>query len=129
MSNVHPRTGGPYSLFCDACGCWVPNTANHEMKKEGFYAYSHNCQNGICDMQNGEKRAVDEEKVTHAEFVSDYSPETKLMLMKTVDGDVVLKIRGPGEMRIATSGGKLHGNDLVDVIKSFDTIMRIMAKQ
>ena len=33
MSNVHPRAGGPYSLFCDACGCWVPNTANHEMKK------------------------------------------------------------------------------------------------
>ena len=54
MSNVAPKKGGPYSLYCSACGCWVPNTANHEMKKEGFYAYSHYCENGVCDMQNGE---------------------------------------------------------------------------
>ena len=51
---VQPKKGGPYSLFCTACNCWVPNTANHEMKKEGFFAHSHCCSNGICDMQNGE---------------------------------------------------------------------------
>lgn len=51
---VQPKTGGPYSLFCNLCNCWVPNTANHEMRKEGFYAHSHSCSNGVCDMRNGE---------------------------------------------------------------------------
>lgn len=30
-------------LYCRKCHCWVPNTANEEMKKEGCYAYSHIC--------------------------------------------------------------------------------------
>jgi hypothetical protein len=51
---VQPRKGGPYSLFCTSCNCWVPNTANYEMKKEGFYAYSHSCHKCVCDMQNSE---------------------------------------------------------------------------
>lgn len=61
-------------------------------------------------------------------FVSDYSPETKLTVVKTDDGDIVLKIRGSGEMRIATSGGKLHGEDLVAVCDAFKTIMDIFEK-
>ena len=56
MANVKPKAGGPYSLFCSDCGCWVPNTANHEMKKEGAYAHNHTCHNGVCDMKNGEKK-------------------------------------------------------------------------
>ena len=48
------------NLFCDECGCWVPNTANHEMRKEGVYAYSHHCYNGVCDMSNGEIKASKE---------------------------------------------------------------------
>lgn len=43
MSYVVPREGGPYSLFCTNCKMWVPNTANAEMRKEGFYAHSHSC--------------------------------------------------------------------------------------
>lgn len=44
MSNVKPREGGPYSLYCYDCGEWVPNTANAEMGKEGCYAHSHWCK-------------------------------------------------------------------------------------
>ena len=58
MSNVKPRSGGPYSLFCTDCGCWVPNTANYEMRKEGVYSYSHTCRNGVCNMRNGEKKEM-----------------------------------------------------------------------
>ena len=41
--SVKPKAGGPWSLFCTRCGTWIPNTANYEMKKEGFYAHSHRC--------------------------------------------------------------------------------------
>lgn len=51
MPNVHPKSGGPYTLYCDECGCWIPNTANTEMRKEGAIAYSHFCDNGVCDMR------------------------------------------------------------------------------
>lgn len=40
---VQPKEGGPYSLYCEKCKVWVPNTANSEMKKEGFFAHSHIC--------------------------------------------------------------------------------------
>ena len=40
---VKPRDGGPYSLFCYNCRRWIPNTANHEMQKEGVYAHGHTC--------------------------------------------------------------------------------------
>lgn len=40
---VIPKSGGPWSLYCTDCGVWTPNTANAEMKKEGFYAHSHVC--------------------------------------------------------------------------------------
>lgn len=40
---VIPKEGGPWSLFCTDCKVWTPNTANYEMKKEGFFAYSHVC--------------------------------------------------------------------------------------
>lgn len=30
-------------LYCIKCRCWVPNTANTEMRKEGCYAHSHIC--------------------------------------------------------------------------------------
>lgn len=31
------------SLYCTKCRCIVSNTANHEMRKEGFFAHSHVC--------------------------------------------------------------------------------------
>jgi len=40
---VIPKKGGPWSLFCTDCRTWTPNTANAEMRKEGFYASSHVC--------------------------------------------------------------------------------------
>lgn len=40
---VIPKSGGPWSLFCTDCGVWTPNTANSEMRKEGFFASSHCC--------------------------------------------------------------------------------------
>lgn len=40
---VTPKSGGPWSLFCTDCGVWTPNTANFEMKREGFFAHSHCC--------------------------------------------------------------------------------------
>ena len=34
-------------LFCKKCRCFVQNTANNEMRREGFFAHSH-----VCDEQN-----------------------------------------------------------------------------
>ena len=60
-------------------------------------------------------------------FESDYAPGTFLRIVQTDDGDIVLKVRGDGEMRIATSGGKLHGDKLVACIKSFSAIIAALA--
>jgi hypothetical protein len=46
VADVRPRKGGPYSLYCYDCKRWIPNTANHEMQKEGAYAHSHFCFRG-----------------------------------------------------------------------------------
>jgi len=39
-SVIHLEDG---RLFCRKCRCYVPNTANNEMRKEGVYAHSHVC--------------------------------------------------------------------------------------
>ena len=31
------------TLYCIKCGCKVPNTANNEMRRDGFYSHSHVC--------------------------------------------------------------------------------------
>ena len=46
-SNVIIKEGGPYSLYCTSCHRWIPNTANYEMLKEGCFAHSHFCVNGV----------------------------------------------------------------------------------
>ena len=61
----------------------------------------------------------------NAMFKSDYS-DALLKIIQTDDGDIVLKISNPGEMRIATQGGKLHGEDLVSVINSFSNIIDVL---
>ena len=61
-------------------------------------------------------------------FKSDYS-DALLKIIQTDDGDIVLKISNPGEMRIATQGGKLHGEDLVSVINSFKNIIEVLNKR
>lgn len=60
----------------------------------------------------------------NAMFKSDYS-DALLKIIQTDDGDIVLKISGPGEMRIATQGGKLHGENLVSVVHSFSNIIDV----
>lgn len=63
-----------------------------------------------------------------ARFISDYSPYTSLTITQTDDGDIVLKIRGDDEMRIATDGGKLHGEDLVRVCNAFNAIIETLSQ-
>lgn len=40
---VIQKKGGPRSLYCTRCHVWFANTANFEMRKEGYIAYSHTC--------------------------------------------------------------------------------------
>lgn len=54
---------------------------------------------------------------------SDYSPDTSMKMVRTDDGDVVFKICGTGEMRIATSGGHLHGKKLTAVLQAANALM------
>ena len=61
-------------------------------------------------------------------YKSDYS-DAILKIVQTDDGDIVLKISHPGEMRIATQGGKLHGEVLVSVIDSFKNIIDMLEKE
>ena len=61
-------------------------------------------------------------------YKSDYS-DAILKIVQTDDGDIVLKISHPGEMRIATQGGKLHGEALVSVIDSFKNIINVLEKE
>ena len=61
-------------------------------------------------------------------FKSDYS-DAVLKIVQTDDGDIVLKISHPGEMRIATQGGKLHGEALVSVVNSFKNIIDVLEKE
>lgn len=64
---------------------------------------------------------------------SDYDPNTFLRLTRTDDGDIIFNIIGKGEMRIATSGGYLHGLDLVAVVQALgiviDTYKQVSQKQ
>ena len=61
-------------------------------------------------------------------YKSDYS-DAILKIVQTDDGDIVLKISHPGEMRIATQGGKLHGAALVSVVNSFKNIIDVLEKE
>ena len=59
----------------------------------------------------------------HIKVQSDYSPDTYMKMVQTDDGDIVFKICGEGEMRIATSGGQFHGYKLVKIVKVLDAFM------
>ena len=60
-----------------------------------------------------------------ATYQSDYAA-CNLNLIQTDDGDIVINIFGEGECRIATSGGKLHGNTLVKVVSKFSEIIDLL---
>jgi len=62
-----------------------------------------------------------------AKIESDYSP-SKLSLIQTDDGDIIVGLYDRGEFRIATSGGRLHGQCLSDVINKFSELIDIFNK-
>ena len=62
MSNVKPRKGGQYSLYCYDCGEWVPNTANAEMSKEGCYSHSHWCKPKPADIARAREEGAQSER-------------------------------------------------------------------
>ena len=64
-----------------------------------------------------------------ARFISDYDPETYITIIQNDDGDIILKVRGDGEMRVATSGGKLHGAALVSVCTAFRNIIEVLNEE
>ena len=58
-----------------------------------------------------------------ARLRSDYSPKTVLTMVLTDDGDVCMRIFGDGEMRIATSGSQLKGEDHIRVLDALKTLI------
>lgn len=57
-----------------------------------------------------------------AKIESDYSP-SKLSLIQTDDGDIVVGLYDRGEFRIATSGGRFHGQRLSDLVNKFSELI------
>ena len=62
-----------------------------------------------------------------AKIESDYSP-SKLSLIQTDDGDIVVGLYNRDEFRIATSGGRLHGQYLYDVVNKFSELIDLLNK-
>ena len=62
-----------------------------------------------------------------AKIESDYS-HSKLSLIQTDDGDIIVDLYDRGEFRIATSGGRLHGQQLVDVVNKFSELIDLFNK-
>ena len=62
-----------------------------------------------------------------AKIKSDYSL-SKLSLIQTDDGDIIVNIYDRGEFRITTSGGRLHGQHLVDVVNKFSELINLLNK-
>lgn len=61
-----------------------------------------------------------------ARFESDYAPGCYLIITQSPDGDIVIKVSGDGECRIATDGGRLRGDKLVQVTKKFSQIIDLL---
>lgn len=62
-------------------------------------------------------------KMTRVE--SDYSP-SKLSLIQTDDGDIVVGLYDRGEFRIATSGGRFHGKRLGEIVNKFSELIDLL---
>lgn len=63
-----------------------------------------------------------------AKIESDYSP-SKLSLIQTDDGDIIIGLYDHGEFRIATSGGRFHGQRLVDIVNKFSELIDLLNKE
>lgn len=62
-----------------------------------------------------------------AKIESDCSP-SRLSLIQTDDGDIVVGLYDRGEFRIATSGGRLHGQHLADIVNKFSELIDLLNK-
>lgn len=62
-----------------------------------------------------------------AKFESDYAPGCYLTITQSPDGDIIINVRGEGECRIATDGGKLHGEKMVQVTSKFSEIIDLLS--
>lgn len=60
-----------------------------------------------------------------ARIKSDYSP-SKLSLIQTDDGDIVVGLYNRGEFRIAASGGRLRGEYLSEIINKFSELIDLL---
>lgn len=56
---------------------------------------------------------------------SDYST-SKLNLLQTDDGDIILQVYGKDEFRIATSGGQFYGEQLVKIVNKFSELIDLL---
>lgn len=56
---------------------------------------------------------------------SDYST-SKLNILQTDDGDIILQVYGQDEFRIATSGGQFHGEKLVKIVDKFSELIDLL---
>ena len=63
-----------------------------------------------------------------ARITSDYSP-SKLSIIQTDDGDIVISLYDRGEFRIATSGGRLHGEYLGEVVNKFSELIDLLNEE
>ena len=61
-----------------------------------------------------------------AKIESDYSP-SKLSLIQTDDGDIVVGLYDRGEFRIAISGGRFHGQRLSDIVNKFSELIDLIS--
>lgn len=60
-----------------------------------------------------------------AKIESDYSP-SKLSLIQTDDGDIIVGLYDRGEFRIATSGGRSHGHRLGNIVNKFSELIDLI---
>lgn len=60
-----------------------------------------------------------------AKIESDYST-SKLSLIQTDDGDIVVGLYDRGEFRIATSGGRFHGQRLANIVNKFSDLIDLL---
>lgn len=65
--------------------------------------------------------------IDYVKIQSDYSPDTYMRIHRICDGDVIFKIRGKGEMRIATSGGQFHGKKLIAILDAVKALMEAIS--
>lgn len=63
-----------------------------------------------------------------AKIESDYS-RSRLSIIQTDDGDIVVGLYDRGEFRIATSGGRYHGKRLGDIVNKFSELIDLLNEE